>query len=561
MPFHANVVSVVLLAVGAVVSAACAQPVNDDCFSASALSIDTPVSGTITGAFTDGQGSCGAVGFADVWYSFTAPSAGTYSFATCGGATFDTVVSVHSGCPGDNFNILACNDNACSIRSETTALLSAGQGVQVRVAQWGADGDAVGDFTLEATFVSGPPANDDCAGAIQIGAGVTMGSTEFATTDSGRDTTAEGPACGPRMSSPGVWYSVTGTGLEITADVCNGTAFDTKLSVFAGGCGGQDCVTGNNDACGTQSSVTFPSVLGDSYLLLVHGFAGEAGEFELTVTAPTGACCTDAGCQETDEAACASLGGLYSGDGVGCGVLTPHTRDQLFQTIPDAAEGGPCTPGERVDTVFIAEDVVISDLAVRIGLVHEFVGDLTVSLESPTGMIVTLFERRGTAGCVCGATGVAAGAPHADDLLGVYEFADSATTTLEDAVAIGGVIPTGTYRPSACDGGSSALSVLNGGSSAGNWTIRVTDSDDGIRGELRSWAILVNGGTEACASACACERDGMPGVTVLDLLTFLDGWFVQDPSADLNGDMMVTITDLLEFLACFFTAGSDGDCS
>ena len=74
-----------VLAVSLAAAPGWAQPSNDDCSNAIALAIDSPVSGSITGATTDGQGSCGAVGFADVWYRFVAPATGAYSFATCGG--------------------------------------------------------------------------------------------------------------------------------------------------------------------------------------------------------------------------------------------------------------------------------------------------------------------------------------------------------------------------------------------------------------------------------------------------------------------------------------------
>jgi hypothetical protein len=66
------------------------------------------------------------------------------------------------------------------------------------------------------------------------------------------------PRCGTASSVPGgagVWYTVLGSGLRFEAFTCTGASFDTQISVFSGDCGSLECITGNNDSCGTQSSV------------------------------------------------------------------------------------------------------------------------------------------------------------------------------------------------------------------------------------------------------------------------------------------------------------------
>jgi hypothetical protein len=56
--------------------------------------------------------------------------------------------------------------------------------------------------------------------------------------------------------SPGVWFEVEGDGTSIEASACGGASFDTQISIYTGSCGSSlECVTGNNDFCGTQSSV------------------------------------------------------------------------------------------------------------------------------------------------------------------------------------------------------------------------------------------------------------------------------------------------------------------
>lgn len=127
-----------------------------------------------------------------------------------------------------------------------------------------------------------PPSNDLCVNAITGLAvpSVTAGTTVGATTDS------QAPSCGAAaVTSPGVWYTVVGTGRIITADTCNGTTtYDSKLSAYCTNCTAFQCITGNDDFCGLQSQISWCSQLGDTYHILVHGFGGATGPFDLTLT-------------------------------------------------------------------------------------------------------------------------------------------------------------------------------------------------------------------------------------------------------------------------------------
>ncbi|MFQ5430726.1 MAG: hypothetical protein ACE5E1_10485, partial [Phycisphaerae bacterium] len=126
----------------------------------------------------------------------------------------------------------------------------------------------------------GVPANDLCVDAIPVGVpSTTAGTTVNATTDS------EAPFCGVSPTSPGVWYTVVGTGNTMTASLCNGVAtYDSKLTVYCGDCTDFVCVDGNDDACGLQSEVSWCSQAGATYMILVHGFGGDNGPFELVVS-------------------------------------------------------------------------------------------------------------------------------------------------------------------------------------------------------------------------------------------------------------------------------------
>ncbi|MCF8244587.1 MAG: T9SS type A sorting domain-containing protein [Saprospiraceae bacterium] len=142
-----------------------------------------------------------------------------------------------------------------------------------------------------------------------------MGTTTSATAD------AAG-TCVTTNTQPGVWYTYIGNGSTATLSLC-GTAWDTKLSVYTGGCAGLTCVTGNDDFCGLQSQVTFATTLGTTYHVLVHQFSTTGGAFTLAATS-TGAAndlCANAtpiGCGQTVSGTtrCANV----DGPGLDCGA-------------------------------------------------------------------------------------------------------------------------------------------------------------------------------------------------------------------------------------------------
>jgi hypothetical protein len=85
-------------------------------------------------------------------------------------------------------------------------------------------------------------------------------------------------------TAPGVWYKVVGTGEEFIISTCHQTLFDTTISVFRGSsCGLLQCVGANDDYCGQQSRVFVDSDLGTTYFILVHGYQGGTGQFNLNV--------------------------------------------------------------------------------------------------------------------------------------------------------------------------------------------------------------------------------------------------------------------------------------
>ena len=109
------------------------------------------------------------------------------------------------------------------------------------------------------------------------------------------------PFCGTSPGTTAVWYSVMGNGSNIQIDTCSPvTVFDTKLNVYTGDCAdepGMGCIGGNDDASGSPSECelgssglfklsrfSWLSVAGVEYLVVVSGFGGASGVFELILT-------------------------------------------------------------------------------------------------------------------------------------------------------------------------------------------------------------------------------------------------------------------------------------
>ena len=122
----------------------------------------------------------------------------------------------------------------------------------------------------------------------------------------------------------------------------------------------------------------------------------------------------------------------------------------------------------------------ITDLNITLlDISHDWVGDLSATLESPSGTVVQLFDGPGIPASTYGCNG--------DDIN--VSFDDAATLTATDFEnTCAGSVPTisGTYQS------MDLLSIFNGESMTGDWILTIDDSyaasDDGI---LNAWSLEV----------------------------------------------------------------------
>ena len=331
--------------------------------------------------------------------------------------------------------------------------------------------------------LAGPPANDDCAAPIPLNL---PDSTSGDTSNAATDPEAIGAVqCGTSITNPskGVWYSVIGDGSTITANTCAGSQYDTKLHAYCQDCDALQCLAGNDDTCGLQSQVSFCSEAGVEYRIFVHGFSTASGFFTLDVSSdgvscvpdesclpptPTGACCNclapPFNCEILTEEECLAQGGDYLGDDTECFQQGASAVNAISPglAIPDGNSAG-------VDSILtVPEDLTIGDLDVDLQVTHTFQGDLIVRLTHPSGEpTVTLWDQN------CGGN---------NDIDVTF---DDAGDDLQCSQ------PTqGTYNTFSIS--EQELAAFNGLSSAGNWTLNISDNIGADTGTLDAWGLTIS---------------------------------------------------------------------
>lgn len=251
-----------------------AQGQNDLCTGAININCGQTINSTTVGATVDAVPTCvtplnTAPG---VWYTFVGDGQ-TVTLSLCGSG-YDTKIGVFTGTCAS----LVCvtgNDDFCGLQSQVTFPTVNATTYYILITGFGT---ATGAFTLARTCVPPPITNDDCTGALPIAcAGSVTGTTVGATID------AVATCVTTLNTAPGVWYSFTGDGSQVIMSLC-GSSYDTKIGIFRGTCAALICVTGNDDFCGLQSQVTFGTIAGATYYVLVTGFGTASGNFTLTRT-------------------------------------------------------------------------------------------------------------------------------------------------------------------------------------------------------------------------------------------------------------------------------------
>ena len=125
-------------------------------------------------------GGCGSAHTINnaTFFTFTAETAGSYTFSLCGGSTWDTRIAILNACD-PNAGVLGCNDDSCGLQSLATATLAAGQTYMIVIGGYGSAGAGTG--TLNISAPSGGGGGGGCDDATEL----TLGDNPFANTATG----------------------------------------------------------------------------------------------------------------------------------------------------------------------------------------------------------------------------------------------------------------------------------------------------------------------------------------------------------------------------------------
>ena len=190
-------------------------PANDNFAAATVLTGTTfSVSGSNIGATlqTGEPKHAGTTGGKSVWWSWTAPSTGTFTLATTG-SSFDTTLAIYTGSAVNSLAVLKSNDDQSSRLRTSKVVVSAVSGTTYRIAVDGYRA-AAGAITLSGSLVAkvvlaAPTkvaAIRDTAGRIAISWSAVAGSSSYEVTlTSGTTTYASGQASGTSVKTVGTF--------------------------------------------------------------------------------------------------------------------------------------------------------------------------------------------------------------------------------------------------------------------------------------------------------------------------------------------------------------------
>lgn len=142
----------------------------------------------------------------------------------------------------------------------------------------------------------------------------------------------------------------------------------------------------------------------------------------------------------------------------------------------------PDTAGTITSTLIISSTEILALAELTIKINHTYVGDLIATLESPSGTVITLFDRPGVpeSNFGCGNNNID---------IQLSDFAANTAADLEITCEPGDLAISGSYQP------IDPFSNFNEENMEGIWTLTITDTFDDDSGELVEWSLTT------CSSA------------------------------------------------------------
>ena len=261
-------------------------PPNDECTGAVVVNtFPSTVYGSTVGATIDCPG---VLDWNAVWYRVDLPYAAnklTLDYCPTNADIWTVGIVLYNTCPPDcysyviasSYQFVTCGSGFMDPQMWWSGLPQGSVWIPVYVVDAG--GSPFMDFGITFTVEAlTPPANDNCANATPVGDVVNLPfSTDAATFD--------GP--GACQYAANIWYCYTATcNGNAYVSVC-GSSYDTKVAAWDGcSCPPTTMLACNDDACGgyLQSEISFPVVMGQTYLIEVGGYSTATGSGVMSIS-------------------------------------------------------------------------------------------------------------------------------------------------------------------------------------------------------------------------------------------------------------------------------------
>jgi len=266
---------------GDVVLEIAAPPVNDDF--AQRLPVTASTTGTTVGASKQSgePNHANATGGASVWWTWTAPSGGTWEINT-DGSSFDTLLGVYTGTAVNTLTTIASDDDGgAGLNSKITFTPVAGTTYQIAVDGYGGDS---GSVVLTLANNNPAPANDNFAARLSLASAPTTatGINLSATKELGE------PNHAGNSGGASVWWSWVAPSSGPWEVRTIGSTFDTLLGIYTGAAVGAltEITSDDNSGGAGTSRATFVAVAGTTYQIAVDGYLGVIGSIQLAIAIP-----------------------------------------------------------------------------------------------------------------------------------------------------------------------------------------------------------------------------------------------------------------------------------
>ncbi len=227
----------------------------------------------------------GEAGGHSVWFEWTAPSSGRFSFDTgayyqgsCS-SSFDTLLAVYTGSLFPLTEVSSDDDGSPCGGGASRVVIEATAGATYEIAVDGKNG-ATGNLELQ---IRPQPANDSLASARSLPSAshvFSYGQNQLATKEVGE------PNHAGNAGGRSVWFSwVAPSSSHVVVNTCESTV-DTLLAVYSGDSYPLTGIASNDDggSCGGgRSQVEFDASAGTTYRIAVDGKDGAEGAYGLEV--------------------------------------------------------------------------------------------------------------------------------------------------------------------------------------------------------------------------------------------------------------------------------------